>query len=200
MEDGGEHKHGLPDGQQAVWDPDAGEVTLWNRDGEEIEMNPYVFEQLRDWVREKNVERHELYFRSTNKDHLVLDGSTLCDYNVRVPENEDSDKLKPLPETTQRAWRIIQETRSMCSECRESGYSAGLIPSVPEGLPSFPCPECGETAANVRVNAHFGIGIADHDDGTTHEFDFEIHQRWRRGENPHTPKTWGSQPAFWMFR
>lgn len=200
MEAEGKHKYRLPDGQQAVWDPDVGEVILWNRDGGEIEMNPCIFEKLRDWVREKNVERHELYFRPTNKDHLVLDGNTLCDYNVRMPENEDSDKLKPLPETTQREWRIIQESMSMCSGCRESGYLSGLIPSVPEGFPPFPCPECGETAANVRVNAHFGRGLADHDDGTTHEFDFEIYQRWRRGENPESLDARYPRRAFWMFR
>jgi hypothetical protein len=41
-----------------------------------------------------------------------------------------------------------------------------------------------------------GLGIAKHEDGRGHDFDFEIFEKWRRGGNPEAIETRRSSPAF----
>ena len=132
--------------------------------------------------RRSDVEEYQIYYRTSYKDHILEHGDTLCSYNVRVPHGGESDNCKPLSEVTEREWRYMMASNSFCSGCRASASRANLIPEVPDGLPAFYCPKCGESVK--RVLDHSGIGIAEHQNGESHTFEFRIFERWRRGEDP----------------
>lgn len=124
----------------------------------------------------------QMYYRRKRRDHIVVEGDTLCHINVRLPRDDDSEDLKPLPEVTEREWDLIRETRSLCDLCLDEATSWDLLPETPPDRPPLPCPVCGEDA--VKMMKVYGIGTAKHADGTKHDFDFEPIEEWRRKENP----------------
>ena len=180
-QEGGDHEFRLRDNQYVEWDPEAGMVYFGNEKGEVVQLNAAIMQEVSAWVHERNLSRYQLYYRRDHKDHIVVDGDTLCTNNVRLPRDEASDKLKPLPRVTEREWRFIKATGSLCSGCSAVGYRNNLVPAVPDGVPAFPCPECGEKT--TEITGYHGSGIARHENGESHTFDFEIFERWRRGEN-----------------
>jgi hypothetical protein len=178
---------------RAEW-TDGETVILRSEDGDVIELEPHSFSRLAEWVNQKNITRHRLYFRNGHKDHIGVGDDTLCHNNVRLPNEDDSPDLRPFAETTEREWRVLLSTGSLCSRCHTIARRKGLLPSVPDGMPGFPCPECGEKT--TRVVNQMGLGIAKHEDGTGHDFDFEIFETWRRGGNPEEIESHRSTPAF----
>jgi hypothetical protein len=124
--------------------------------------------------------QHHIYYRTGSRDHITKDGKPVCNGRVRTPAEDD---LKPIEELTDREFLLLtSDTSNLCSRCMGYASRIGLFESAPDGdLPEFPCPECGEPAQSVgRV---MGIAQVEHGDGTTHEIDFAVYERWRQGED-----------------
>ena len=128
-----------------------------------------------------------IYYRRGNRDHFMKGGDTLCSHNVRTPDSPDSDDLKLLTEVTEREWQLITGGRpgpsNLCTQCRSIASRKDLIlEDIPDGIPSFPCPECGKDAE--RIMSMMGMGYIEHEDGERHRLGMEVYESWRRGENP----------------
>lgn len=154
---------------------------LVNNGLDEVILWPSDLHRAGEWVEERELP-FLLYYRPHNRDHIVQDGDTLCHHNVRIPEPA-SDDLKPISQVTEREWRLLTSTTSdVCSECKSYLYELELLPEdIPEGMPEFNCPECGEPAS--QVGHYLGTGMVHHSDGTKHQIDFPIYDEWRRGED-----------------
>lgn len=123
------------------------------------------------------------------RDHILTDeGETICDSTARVILSD----AKAFSKVTDWEWRFITARGSnLCFNCQQIAEDYDLFPvDVPEGVPKFPCPECGEKEDAIEnIGYDTGVPIVVHQQEHTdrnihHEFDFEIYDEWRRGEAP----------------
>jgi hypothetical protein len=139
--------------------------------------------QLGRWLIENASREHPfyIYYRTSNKDHIVQDGDTLCSHNVRIPRPE-SDRLKPFSKVTDKEWSLILSVKyGFCSQCYGIAGRKDIWPEKDsDDPPSFSCPKCGDSAESIISKGD--IEIVEHSDGRSHEVQRHVFERWRRGE------------------
>ena len=122
-----------------------------------------------------------------HRDHILTeDGETICDSTARVITSD----AKPFSEVTDWEWSFITTYGSnLCVNCLKIADDYDMFPDdVPEEVPEFPCPECGEKEDAIEnIGYAAGVPIVVHqkehlDRDIHHEFDYEIYDEWRRGE------------------
>ena len=171
----------------ARWNEETGTVQFrFNQDKAELDEEPALWPsdaaRLGQWLSEYS--NHEvpfyIYYRRSNKDHVVQDGDTLCGNTVNVP-GPHSDSLKPVSEVTDHEWSLILSRHtSFCNQCWGVARRKGLWPEEsPQQPPSFTCPECGDSVESI--NEMVGVTMVEHPDGRTHEIDRDSYENWRRG-------------------
>lgn len=115
-------------------------------------------------------------YHRNNKDHFLKDGETLCHHGKAAGGEE-----KPYKELTDREKKLLSTSNHTCSKCNGEAQRMGIIPTLPDDVPQFVCPECGEEPR--RITKFMGELYATHEGDEKHRFDGDVYERWRRGED-----------------
>jgi hypothetical protein len=128
----------------------------------EFDLGPTGYHALTDWITTVTRQAVRLYRSRTRKDHLVLNGDTICNYNVRAGgQSTPFGIISPLTTGgSPHTWYVpvehsggVNYRENLCSDCssaiRRFGLDSGYKRSEPPD-----CPRCGDAVSALHLPQH----------------------------------------------